>query len=69
MSDLQTSTARSAETAMPFNADDVRAAAQRIAGQVVRTPMLKSLTRKPPHRRRTDLRYDIPEIDNFPRFY
>ena len=29
---------------MPFNADDVRAAAQRIAGQVVRTPMLKSLT-------------------------
>jgi len=44
MSDLQTDTANTAQAALPFNADDVRAAARRIAGQVVRTPMLKSLT-------------------------
>ncbi|QNE06032.1 threonine ammonia-lyase [Croceicoccus marinus] len=44
MSQLQTDTAAGARTDLPFNADDVRAAARRIAGQVVRTPMLKSLT-------------------------
>lgn len=44
MSQLQTETARRAKRPLPISADDVRAAAQRIAGQIVRTPMLKSLT-------------------------
>ncbi len=43
MEQTELSTPNSAE-ALPFNADDVRAAAQRIAGQVVRTPMHHSIT-------------------------